>query len=260
MQSPRLLPALFTWVFEQRVSPSQRRLSKKLYFWLGPPRWWKWSREEYKTIHILESLSINLKVPGHQLGIDLPRKWSAEKVAESRPFGTPFLFVNWQMKSRIRGWHKATHLTIVWIPRCAHISPWIGLKMECLSVLHLKSIPAKLQLWPSYNCPCMHEYPKSQSHGLQNKHLICSLEGKPGDNCVYGMLHSTHFEDTGVLCRKTWTWIVGDQKLLRVEFQVWRRVKYEFLIHCCSDIGFCSQTQIWYMRKAACIQELFEYV
>lgn len=33
------LPALFTQVFEQKVSPPQRQLSNKLYVWFGPPKW-----------------------------------------------------------------------------------------------------------------------------------------------------------------------------------------------------------------------------
>lgn len=179
-------------------------------------------------------------------------KWCAEKVTESRSFGTPpFLSTG--------RWNPDKHLPTVWIPRCARISTWIGLKMEWLPVLDLKSLPTKLQFWPSCSCLCMHEYPKGQSHCLQNKHLACSLEGKPGDNCVYEMLHSTPFEDTGVMCGKTWTWVVGDQKLLRVEFQTWRRVKYGFLSHCCFGIGFCSQTPIWYMKKVTCIHKLIDY-
>lgn len=33
------LPASCTQVFEQKVSPSQRQFSNKLYFWFGPPKW-----------------------------------------------------------------------------------------------------------------------------------------------------------------------------------------------------------------------------
>lgn len=33
------LPALFTQVIEQKVSPSQRQLCNELYLWFGPPKW-----------------------------------------------------------------------------------------------------------------------------------------------------------------------------------------------------------------------------